>query len=136
MARVNLESGKVEYLEVPVQVSYAAGKKSYEWQKEITTETLNSRGMDVARDKRSRRDGWHWNFNGNPIAINDNIYFTTMAGLCYVLDTKAGKWDSKAFLSLNDLGPAAKTWSVNTPSFANGKFYHRTLKELICIQVK
>lgn len=133
VGRVDLKSGKAEYLEVPVQVDYKEGDKSYIWNTEFTTETINIRGLDVSNDKRSRRDGWHWNFNGNPIAVNSKIYFTTMLGVVYCLDATTDSLDETAFLSLNDLGPKGKTWSVNTPSFSNGKLYHRTLKHLICI---
>ncbi|MEX0361932.1 MAG: hypothetical protein AB3N10_13210, partial [Allomuricauda sp.] len=133
MARVDLKSGKAEYLQVPVQVAYKGGTKSYIWNQELTTETINSRGLDVSNDKRSRRDGWHWNFNGNPIVVNGKIYFTTMLGVVYCIDTTTDVFDERALISLNDLGPKGKTWSVNTPSYANGKLYHRTLKHLICI---
>lgn len=128
-ARVNLKSGQVEYLQVPV---YRDSDQEI-WQQNLETETINSRGLDVSQDKRSRRDGWHWCFNGNPIAINGKIYFTTMLGVCYVIDSKAKNFDKSVLISVNDLGPLGKTWSLNTPSYANGKLYHRTLKELICI---
>ncbi|WP_431122012.1 PQQ-binding-like beta-propeller repeat protein [Flagellimonas flava] len=136
MARVDLKSGKAEYLQLPVQVSYKGGTKSYIWNQELTTETINSRGLDVSNDKRSRRDGWHWNFNGNPIVVNGKIYFTTMLGVVYCIDTTTDVFDESALISLNDLGPKGKSWSVNTPSYANGKLYHRTLKQLICIGEK
>nr|WP_299389267.1 PQQ-binding-like beta-propeller repeat protein [Allomuricauda sp.] len=133
IARIDLKSGKAEYLEVPVQVDFSNGTRNYVWGKELSTETINIRGLDVSNDKRSRRDGWHWNFNGNPIVINGKIYFTTMLGVVYCIDATTQSFDESAFISLNDLGPAGKTWSVNTPSFAQGKMYHRTLKHLICI---
>lgn len=133
IARINLNSGKAEYLQVPVQVTHGNSDRSYIWNQELTTETINSRGLDVSNDKRSRRDGWHWNFNGNPIAINGKIYFTTMLGVVYCIDSQVEQFDETALVSLNDLGPMGKTWSVNTPSVANGKLYHRTLKHLICI---
>ncbi|XOV93333.1 MAG: PQQ-binding-like beta-propeller repeat protein [Bacteroidota bacterium] len=128
-ARVNLKSGRVEYLEVPV---FKDSDREI-WQQNLVTETINSRGLDVSQDKRSRRNGWHWCFNGNPIAINGKIYYTTMLGVCYIIDSETANFDREALVSVNDLGPLGKTWSLNTPSYANGKLYHRTLKELICI---
>ncbi|MGX1929313.1 outer membrane protein assembly factor BamB family protein [Flagellimonas sp. 2504JD4-2] len=133
VGKVNLQTGKAEYLEVPVHVNYSDETRTYIWNKELTTETINIRGLDVSNDKRSRRDGWHWNFNGNPIVVNGKLFFTTMLGVVYCIDAKTESFDESAFISLNDLGPKGKTWSVNTPSFANGKLYHRTLKHLICI---
>ncbi len=128
-ARVNLNTGRVEYLEVPV---YSDSQQTI-WHQNLETKTVNSRGLDVSQDKRSRRDGWHWCFNGNPIAINNKIYYTTMLGVCYVIDSETADFDKEALISVNDLGPLGKTWSLNTPSFADGRLYHRTLRELICI---
>ncbi|MEX0316078.1 MAG: PQQ-binding-like beta-propeller repeat protein [Allomuricauda sp.] len=136
VAKVDLNTGKAEYLEVPVQVDYVNGEKSYIWNEALTTETINVRGLDVSNDKRSRRDGWHWNFNGNPILVNGKLFFTTMLGIVYCIDTNTEAFDESAFISLNDLGPKGQTWSVNAPSFVNGRMYHRTLKHLICIGEK
>ena len=135
-ARVDLKTGKTEYLEVPVHYEINKGKKEYIWNTELSTETINNRGLDVSHDKRSRRDGWHWNFNGNPICVNGKLFFTTMLGVTYCFDAMTEHFDEKAFISINDLGPKGKTWSVNTPSFANGYMYHRTLKNLICIGIQ
>ena len=134
MARVNLKSGRVEFLEVPVNFRFSGQEKKLLWKKNLSTKIRNSRGLDVAHDKRSRRDGWNWNFNGSPIAVNKLIYFTTMNGICYCLKCDSADWDSRALLAINDLGPFSQTWTVNTPSYANGRLYHRTLRELICIE--
>lgn len=134
--RVDLKSGKTEFLEVPVHYELKNSSKEYIWNTELSTVTINNKGLDVSYDKRSRRDGWHWNFNGNPICINGKIFFTTMLGVVYCIDAKTDSFDERAFISINDLGPKGQTWSVNTPSFANGKLYHRTLKKLICIEQK
>ena len=96
--------------------------------------TVNNAKLDIAGDKRSKRDGWSWVFNGNPIAVNNKIYFTLQNGRVYVFDASAEKFDLSALLSVSDLGEAGKSWSLNTPSFANGKLYHRNLKQLICIE--
>ena len=56
-----------------------------------------------------------------------------MIGLVYVLDAKAPNLDRTAILSVNDLGPVGKTWTVNSITYANGRLFHRTMKEVICI---
>ncbi len=56
-----------------------------------------------------------------------------MLGLVYVVDWNAERLDEKALLSISDLGPATETWSLSSLSFADGRIYARTLKELICI---
>ena len=91
------------------------------------------RGIDAAGDPRSKRDGWYWDFLGSPTVLNGKIYITTMLGITYVLDGNAKTLDENALLAVNDLGQAGKTWSLNSLSYANGKIYHRTLKEVICI---
>ena len=130
IGRVNVETGKVEYLEVPVTI--ANGQKVYGIAVRTKTEDIN--GNDVANEDRSRTDGWEIPaFWGSPISLGDKIYFTTMLGITYVVDAKAKVLDEKALLAINDLGPSGETWSLNTPSFSNGVLYHRSLKELIAI---
>lgn len=136
LGRFDLKTGKVEYLEVPVQYEFVNNKKNYIWQTDLKTETKNIRELDVAFDKRSQRDGWVWNFNANPILINEKLFYTTMSGLVYCIDTSREKFDEKSLLSVNDLGPKGKTWTLNAPSFSEEKIYHRTSKRLICIGIK
>ncbi|MGJ8640307.1 MAG: PQQ-binding-like beta-propeller repeat protein [Opitutaceae bacterium] len=128
--RVNLKTDHVEYLEVPVHID-DHGK--YIWQEELKTTAENSRGLSPTPDKRSKRDGWWWCFNANPMRVSDTLYFTTMIGNCYTFDTTAEVFDQSAFIALNPLGKRGESWSLSSPSFANGKLYHRTMKELICV---
>jgi hypothetical protein len=138
LARVNIETGKVEYLEVPVTVIRTAGEADRKvYGIAVKTKTENSHGVDVASEERSRTDGWEIPaFWGSPIALGDKIYFTTMLGITYVVNTRAKVFDEHALLAINDLGPSGETWSLNSISFSNGRLYHRTSKELICIGKK
>ncbi|QDT08280.1 PQQ-binding-like beta-propeller repeat protein [Planctomycetes bacterium K23_9] len=129
-ARVNLVTGKVEILEVPVHFN---DRGEYLWKEELKTNGLNAKGLDLISDVRSKRDGWWWCFNGNPIKVNDTLFFTTMIGNCYAFKINTEHFDESAFVALNPLGPRGESWSMNTPTFAGGKLYHRTAKELICI---
>jgi hypothetical protein len=131
IARVNVETGKVEYLEVPVTV--IGTKKIYGIA--VRTKTEDSHGNDVAAEDRSRTDGWQIPaFWGSPVALGDKVYFTTMLGITYVVNAKAPVLDETALLAINDLGPSGETWSLNSISYSNGRIYHRSLKELICIR--
>ncbi|GAB5559017.1 MAG: hypothetical protein SynsKO_06640 [Synoicihabitans sp.] len=129
-ARVNLSSGKVEILEVPV---HRNDREGFLWQEELKTTGLNARGLDLISDVRSKRDGWWWCFNGNPIRVNDTLFFTTMIGNCYTFRMNSPVFDENALIDLNPLGPRGESWSLNTPTFAHGRLYHRTAKELICV---
>ena len=136
IARINVETDKVEYLEIPFPTPKIDGVKSHQYGSLYPQMTNNSRGIDVAGDVRSKRTGWYWCFNGNTIAINQYLYFTFMCGRVQVIDGTAKTFDETALVALNDLGKFGETWSVNTPSYSNGKIYHRTMKELICIGKK
>jgi hypothetical protein len=56
-----------------------------------------------------------------------------MIGMTYVVDSQATELDSSALISINDLGPAGKTWSLSAPSYANGRIFHRGLKQVVSI---
>ena len=131
--RLNLNSGLVEYLEVPVQYEVKGGKREMIWHQDLKTETKNIRELDIAQDKRSKRDGWVWNFNPNPILVNDKLFYTTMSGMVYCFDTSKEVFDENSLIGVSDLGPFGKTWTLSSPSFSEGKLYHRTSKQLICI---
>lgn len=134
VARVNIETGKTEYLEVPVSVTRVAGRAdSFIWGQPQSSSTINSRGIDIATDKRSKGDGWWWGYLGSPTAAGGKIFFTTMLGITYVLDGNAAVLDEKALLSVNDLGPPPETWSLNSVSYADHHLFHRSMKEVVCI---
>ncbi|MDX1931017.1 MAG: hypothetical protein SFU56_00275 [Capsulimonadales bacterium] len=134
VGRVGIETGKVEYLELPVQVIRNPGEPDRPvWNTPQTTETKNRRGFDVAGDPRSRRDGWHWNFLPAPIAADNKVYFTTMLGVTYVINGNAKTLDAGSLLSVNDLGPAGRTWSLTPFALANNRLYTRTLQEAIAL---
>jgi len=134
IGRVNTASGKVEYLQVPPLVDRRSNKDERVWGKAPLNDTRNSRGVDIgAVDKRSKGDGWGHVSAASPIVIGSRIYFPTMLGMVYVLDTRAEAWDGKALLAINDMGPATQTWSLASLSVAHGRIYHRTMKEVICI---
>jgi len=135
IARVNVETGKVEYLEVPVTVIRKPGRPDAPvYGVAVKTKTENAQGVDVADEERSRTDGWEIPaFWGSPTAIGARVYFTTTLGVTYVVDSKAPVLDSGAVLAINDLGPSGETWSLNSLSYANGVIFHRSLKELLAI---
>ncbi len=134
LARINIETEEVEYLELPFPMPPLEGETTKNTDRFFPEMTFNSRGIDVAEDRRSGRSGWWWCFNGNTIAVNQYLYFTFMCGRVQVVDGSSGSFDETALISLNDLGEFGKTWSVNTPSYSGGHLYHRTMKELLCIE--
>lgn len=138
VGRVNVATGKVEYLELPVTVIRKPGMPDEKvYGIAVKTKTLDNEGNDVASEERSRTDGWEIPaFWGPPVAIGNQVYFTTTLGITYVIDAAAKVLDEKAVLSINDLGPSGEVWSLNTPSYSNGVLYHRSLKEVVAIGKK
>ncbi|HZK80456.1 MAG TPA: PQQ-binding-like beta-propeller repeat protein [Humisphaera sp.] len=137
VGRIHLETGKVEYLEVPVAMTRDSGLPDQPiWGKTLASSTVNSRGIDVNGDKRSQGDGWWWGYLGSPTAVGGKIFFTTMLGTTYVIDGHAKTLDESAMLAVNDLGVPGKTWSLNSISYAGGRIYHRSIQKIVCAGTK
>jgi PQQ-like domain len=138
LGRVNVETGKVELLEVPVGVKREAGKADEQvFGQSLTTEVNDSAGQDLAQEDRSRTDGWEIPaFFGTPTAVGDVLYMTSMVGVVYVLDAKAPVFDEHALLAVADLGPLGKTWSLSSLSYSHGRLYDRTSSGVVCIAEK
>ncbi len=135
IGRVNVETGKVEYLEVPVSVTHTPdGRETRLYTEPVPTTALDNNGNDVAAEDRSRTDGWQIPaFFGSPIAVDGKLYMSTMLGITYVIDARAKVFDERALISVSDLGPSGETWSLNSLSYHQGRLYNRSLKEVVCI---
>ena len=135
VVRVDTQNQSVEYLQLPTQVVRTPeGKETTLWGAHHPNQATNSRGMDVgSHPTKSRRDGWGHVTAAHPIVINDLIYFSTMIGMTYVIDSQAETWDETAIIAINDLGSAGETWTLSTPSYSRKRLYHRGLKYVVCI---
>lgn len=130
IARHNVKTGRNEHLEVPREIA-EDGQKI--WKTVQKNDGLNSQGQMHSSDNRTRGDGFQKCFLGSPTMVNNYIFFTNALGIVYVIDANAEKFDQSALVSVNDLGKKGETWSVNSLTYANGKLFHRTMKEVICI---
>ena len=144
IGRVNVETGLVEYMEMPIQLSRASGQKEkLLWfdpkQKKIETQTVvpndmtNSRGFVVFGDKRSTGSGWGHVAAPSPTVSGKNLYVPVMNGTVYVLDWNKETFDDDSIVAINDLGPAGQAYTRGSLSFSNGCVFAHTLRELICI---
>ncbi len=129
--RVDPATKLVEYLEVPTDVERGT-PDTLRWRTPLAARAMNSHGVEVTGDERSRWSGWDWVFNGSPTRVNERLYFTLASGLVYVIDANASQFDAAALLALNDIGPAGQTWSANSLSYSAGRIYHRSAAELLC----
>ncbi|WP_298488159.1 PQQ-binding-like beta-propeller repeat protein [uncultured Maribacter sp.] len=130
IARHNVVAGKNEHLEVPRDLD---SQNDFIWKNEHTNDGLNSKGQLNAFDARTRGNGFQKCFLGSPTIINNYVFFTNAVGMVYVIDANAKNFDASALVAVNDLGKSGETWTVNSLSYANGKIYHRTMKEVVCI---
>lgn len=136
IGRVHVETGAIEYLQVPVQVVRTPGKQEeLRWDRFQPNDMKNADGFVASQDKRNAGSGWGHVSAASPIVVGDLLYMPTMLGVVYVI-----RWNDKlltpeSLVSVSDLGPASETWSLSSLSYSDGRIYARTLKELICIGV-
>ena len=134
IGRVNLKSGKVEYLDVPAQIVRKFGAEERKlWGETMPNDMKNVEGFSATMDKRNAGSGWGHVSSAPPIVVGDLIYFPTMVGMVYVLKWNAEILNKEALVSVSDLGLAGETWSLSGLAYTNGKIFARTMKELICV---
>lgn len=133
IGRVNIASGRVEYLQVPVQVVRQSTGERHLWDAALENDVKNNAGFVVCQDRRAKLNGWGHVSAASPIVIGKHLYMPTMIGMVYVLRWDAPQLDESALVSISDLGPAGQTWTLSSLAYSDGRIYARTLKELICI---
>lgn len=158
IGRVDLKTGKISYLQVPVQTRFRDGNMDSLWdESDLETplpmskkdrpfncgtkisyvafelnDVKNSQGHVVMGDIRSQGNGWGHHASAVPSAINGRIYFPIMSGLVYSLAADA-ECVQDADVQILSLGPINRTWTRSSLSYGNGCVYARTISELICI---
>lgn len=148
LGRVNVDNGKVEYLELPLQLARATDQADqFQWYVEPKTkkdpqlknqaiaenDMKNSRGFVVFGDKRSKGNGWGHIASATPTVAGPNLYIPVMNGTVYVIRWNAKTLNEKSIIAINDLGPAGESFNRASISFANARAYAHTIRELICI---
>ncbi|HIA63738.1 MAG TPA: hypothetical protein EYM79_09490 [Planctomycetes bacterium] len=149
LGRVNVTDGKVEYLELPLQLkTVGIAASELLWfqppladnsrglnQQSFTPNSLtNSSGFVVSGDKRSRGNGWGHIASPVPSVAGAHLYVPVMNGTVYVVRWDSDKLDEQALVGINDLGTVGESWTRASLSFAAGRIYAHTIKELICIE--
>ncbi|MFK8112140.1 MAG: alpha/beta hydrolase fold domain-containing protein [Rubripirellula sp.] len=163
LGRVDVNSGQVEYLQLPVQLrrkrdskvdellwhwsemdpqfvqKLLAQKKKPPKELPITqwafeaNDMKNSRNLEVVGDARSRGNGWGHHASQLPTAIGKHLYIPTMAGTVYVLRWDANVLDQSAIVAINDLGKVGQAWNRASLSTAGNRLLAHTIREVICI---
>jgi len=134
LGRVHVPSGRVEYLQVPVQVKRSPGEDELvSWENPVKNDMKNANGYRVTQDKRNAGDGWGHVSAASPIVVGEYLYMPTMLGVVHVVRWQADRLDQEALVAVADLGALGETWTLSSLSYADGNLYARTLKHLICI---
>lgn len=148
LGRVNLDTGSVEYLELPLQLARTPGKEdAYRWYAEtenrkdpqlkdqalVANSMKNSRGFVVMGDKRSRGNGWGHVAAATPSVAGSHLYIPVQNGTVYVLRWNDEILDENSVVAINDLGPAGEAFTRASLSSSDGRIYAHTIRELICI---
>lgn len=137
LGRVHVESGTVEYLELPAQLMPSRESRDQDvqlWQRGSSENLpLNAAGFAVG-DKGHSGTGWGHISAASPTLVGRYLFLPVVSGTVYVIDTTAETLAPEAIVSINDLGPGGQTWTLSTVTYANKRLYAHTMKEVICIE--
>lgn len=136
LGRVHIETGVVEYLELPSQLianPESRDRDEWRWGKiKNANAPRNARGFAVG-DKGHNGTGWGHISAASPIQVGRHLFIPVVTGTVYVIDAEAAELSPDALVSVNDLGPGGQTWTLASLSFAEGRLYAHTMREIICI---
>lgn len=137
LGRVHIETGQVEYLELPAQLMASPESRDKDvrlWGKaNPQNRPLNAAGFAIG-DKGNNGSGWGHISAASPTLVGQYLFLPVVTGTVYVIDTQVEQLSPAAIVSINDLGPGGETWTLATLTYANGRLYGHTMKEIICIE--
>lgn len=137
LGRVHIETGVVEYLELPAQLMPSTESREFDtklWGKgHRDNDPRNANGFAVG-DKGHSGTGWGHISAASPTVVGDLMFLPVVTGTVYVIDTTAEQLSSDAITATNDLGPGGQTWTLASITSANNRLYSHTMTEVICIE--
>ncbi|MCB1065674.1 MAG: PQQ-binding-like beta-propeller repeat protein [Verrucomicrobiae bacterium] len=137
LGRVNVETGAVEYLELPAQLMPSPAGRSQDvrlrGKGNPTNEPLNAAGFAVG-DHGQNGTGWGHISAASPTRVGRYLFLPVVSGTVYVVDTKAETLSPDSLIAVNDLGPGGETWTLASLTYAKGRLYAHTMKEIVCIE--
>ena len=136
LGRVHVESGEVEYLELPAQLIASPESRDEDeflWGKgRRDNRPVNARGFAVG-DKGHNGTGWGHISAASPIRVGRYLYWPVVTGTTYVIDTQVKQLDGSALVAVNDLGTGGETWTLGSLTHADGRIFAHTMREVVCI---
>lgn len=137
LGRVNVNSGAVEYLELPAQLMPSHQSRQMDvrlWGKgNPNNKPLNAAGFAVG-DKGQNGTGWGHISAASPTVVGHYLFLPVVTGTVYVIDLDVAQLSPQSLVAVNDLGPGGETWTLASLTYANQRLYAHTMKEIICIQ--
>ncbi len=137
VGRVNTGTGKVEYLELPAQLMPDTADRKNDvrlWGKANRgNRPLNAAGFAVG-DKGHNGSGFGHISAASPIRVGRYLFLSLVTGTVHVIDTRGDSLSPESLVASNDLGPGGETWTLASLSFANGRLYAHTMKQILCIE--
>lgn len=136
LGRVHVETGKVEYLELPAQLMASEKSRDQDvrlWGKpNPKNQPLNASGLAVG-DKGYKGSGWGHISAASPTLVGRYLFLPVVTGTVHVIDTQVDELSPEAIVATNDLGQGGETWTLASLTYANKRLYAHTMKEIICI---
>ena len=136
LGRVNVNSGQVEYLELPAQLMPSPVSRQQDrrlWGKgSPNNRPRNASGFAVG-DKGHTGTGWGHISAASPTKVGRYLFLPVVTGTVYVIDTQIESLTPDGIVSINDLGPGGETWTLASLTYANKRLFAHTMKEIVCI---
>lgn len=137
LGRVHVETGAVEYLELPAQLMPSTEARDLDvrlWGKgNPKNRPLNAAGFAVG-DKGHDGTGWGHISAASPTRVGRYLFLPVVTGTVYVIDSEVKELTPEAIVGINDLGPGGETWTLATVTYTKSRLYAHTMKEIICIE--
>jgi len=137
LGRVHVETGEVEYLELPAQLMPSSQSREQDvrlWGKgNPRNRPVNASGFAVG-DKGHNRTGWGHISAASPTRVGQYLFLPVVTGTVYVIDTNTEALTPDSIVAINDLGPGGETWTLATVTYARERLYAHTMNEIICIE--
>lgn len=137
LGRVHVETGEVEYLELPAQLMASSVSRDQDvrlWGKgNRKNQPLNAAGFAIG-NKGHNGTGWGHISAASPTLVGRYLFLPVVTGTVYVIDTEVESLSPDAIAAVNDLGPGGETWTLATITYAKKRLYAHTMKEIVCIE--
>ncbi len=159
LGRINIVSGRLEYLELPLQVLREPGQQEQVlWNAEhhlgdlvpLGTEkkskrdltstafrlnsVTNSRGIQVMGDARAQANGWGHTAAPLPTAFGQRLFVPLLSGMVFVVQADAPELKEPALLATSDLGPLGQAYTRASVTTDGQKIYAHTIREVLAFE--